>query len=331
MMTLIPKTNLDFISKRWIFFGISLTLMALSFVSFAVKGLNLGLDFTGGTLLQVQFSQPAGIDAVRSALDKAGINGVSLQTFTGRNAYAISVKGKQENVNVIGNKLKDALTAGLSGNAFKVERLEYVGPAVGRDMTKKALWAMILSFFGMIVYIAFRFSNPLWGAMGVIADFHDIIIVVGILSLTGKEIDLVVIAAVLTIAGYSINDTVVTFDRMREHLKLNVRMPLGELINRSINETLSRTMMTTATVFLAILSLYFLGGEVIHNFAFTMLVGCILGTYSTIAIATPLLYEWAEGRNSKKQSQQPEKPQAIAQQQQGYSKKARKNAQNTPV
>jgi len=330
MMTLLSKTNIDFISKRWIFFSLSIAMLALSFISFAVKGLNLGLDFTGGTMLQVQFEQPVGIDAVRASLAKAGIGGVSLQSFTGRNAYAISVKGKQENVNTIGGKLKDALVSGNPGNSFKVERLEYVGPAVGRDMTKKALWAIVLSFIGMIIYIAFRFSNPLWGAMGVIADFHDIIIVLGVLSFTGKEIDLVVVAAVLTIAGYSINDTVVTFDRMREHLKLNVRMPLGELVNRGINETLARTVMTTVTVFLAVLSLFFLGGEVIHNFAFTMLVGCILGTYSTLAIATPLLYEWVEGRHGGKQARQPERPQP-SQQQQGSSKKARKNAQNTPV
>ncbi|MFA5161016.1 MAG: protein translocase subunit SecF [Elusimicrobiales bacterium] len=324
MIKLIPKTDIDFVAKRWIFFGISITLMAAGIISVAVKGLNFGLDFTGGTLVQVQFDKPAAIGEVRAALEKAGIS-ASLQSYTGRNSFAISVKGKQDNVNVIGNKIKDALSSAMPDKKFETERLEYVGPAVGRDMTKKALWAMALSFLAMIVYIAFRFSNPLWGTMGVIADFHDIIIVVGILSMTGKEIDLVIIAAILTIAGYSINDTVVTYDRMREHLRLNVRMPLKELINRSINECLARTVMTNVTVLLAVLCLFILGGEVLHNFAFTMLVGCLLGTYSTIAIATPLLYEWAEGRKSAAPEAAPQ-PQV-----QQQSKKQKRNAQNTPV
>ena len=306
MMTLVPKTNIDFIGKRWIFFGLSLTLMVLSIISFAVKGFNLGLDFTGGTLVQVQFEKPVSIGELRAAIDKTGME-AAIQSFTGRNAYAISIKGKQDSINTVGGKIKDAITVGIPTAPFKVERVEYVGPAVGRDMAKKALWAMVLSFMAMIVYIAFRFSNPLWGTMGVIADFHDIFITVGILSLTGKEIDLVVIAAVLTIAGYSINDTVVTFDRMRENMRSNIRIPLRELINRSINETLARTVMTTATVFLAVMALFFFGGEVIHNFAFTMIVGVVLGTYSTVAIATPLLFEWAEGHSGSKPSAEPVK------------------------
>jgi preprotein translocase subunit SecF len=327
MMTLVPKTNIDFIGKRWIFFGISLTLMVLSVISLATRGLNLGLDFTGGTLVQVQFEKQIDTGDLRSAMDKAGI-GATIQSYTGRNAFAISVKGKQDSVNTVGGKIQAAITAAMPAVPFKVERVEYVGPAVGRDMAKKALWAMSLSFMMMIVYIAFRFSNPLWGTMGVIADFHDIFITVGILSLTGKEIDLVVIAAVLTIAGYSINDTVVTFDRMRENMRNNIRIPLGELINRSINETLARTVMTTATVFLAVLALFFLGGEVIHNFAFTMFVGVILGTYSTVAIATPLLFEWAEGRHQNKKAEEPQQEKAAQQQkpQQPQGRKAKKNA-----
>jgi len=291
MIALIKKTNIDFISKRGIFFAISGLAIAAGIVSIAAKGVNLGLDFTGGTLLQVKFDNPITIAEVRQALKASDIE-AGIQTFTGRNAFALKVKGKQDNVNEIANKLIEGLKTGIPGNAFIEERRDYVGPVVGRDLSKKAVFAIILSLFGIIIYVAFRFSNPVWGAAGVIALLHDVFVTFGAMSITNREVDLVVVAALLTIAGYSINDTIVIFDRMRENINKFPKMRLGELINVSVNETLSRTLITNATVLFIVLVLYIFGGEVINNFAFAMLVGSICGTYSTIAIATPLVYQW---------------------------------------
>jgi preprotein translocase subunit SecF len=291
MIALIKKTNIDFIPKRGIFFAISGLAIAAGIVSIAAKGVNLGLDFTGGTLLQVKFDNPITIAEVRQALKASDIE-AGIQTFTGRNAFALKVKGKQDNVNEIANKLIEGLKTGIPGNAFIEERRDYVGPVVGRDLSKKAVFAIILSLFGIIIYVAFRFSNPVWGAAGVIALLHDVFVTFGAMSITNREVDLVVVAALLTIAGYSINDTIVIFDRMRENINKFPKMRLGELINVSVNETLSRTLITNATVLFIVLVLYIFGGEVINNFAFAMLVGSICGTYSTIAIATPLVYQW---------------------------------------
>ncbi|OGR75498.1 MAG: protein-export membrane protein SecF [Elusimicrobia bacterium GWC2_64_44] len=291
MMVLIKKTNIDFISKRFMFFGFSALLIAAGAASMAVKGLNLGLDFTGGTLLQVKFEAPVTTAQVREAMTTAGLE-TTIQSFTGRNAYQLKVKGTQENVNEIADKMLAGFKTSFPGNAYTEEKRDYVGPVVGRDLAKKALFAFVLSLFGIIVYVAFRFSNPVWGAAGVVALLHDVFVAAGAMSITNREIDLVIVAALLTIAGYSINDTIVIFDRMRENIRMFPKMALGKLVNTSINETLSRTLLTNLTVLTVVAVLFFFGGEVINNFAFCMLVGSIFGTYSTIAIATPLVYQW---------------------------------------
>lgn len=291
MMVLIKKTNIDFIAKRHIFFAISALVIGAGFLSVAMKGLNLGLDFTGGTLLQLRFASPVKTEQVREAMTKAGLE-TSIQSFNDRNAYQIKVKGSQEKVNEISDRILASFAANLPGNAFTEERRDYVGPVVGRDLAKKALFAMVLSLFGIIVYVAFRFSNPVWGAAGVLAIFHDVAVTMGALSMTNREIDLVIVAALLTIAGYSINDTIVIFDRMRDNIRMFPKMALGKLVNTSVNETLSRTLITNLTVLAVVAILFVFGGEVINNFAFAMLVGSICGTYSTIAIATPLVYQW---------------------------------------
>jgi len=293
MMVLIGKTSIDFIGKRYMFFAVSALLIAAGAASMAVKGLNLGLDFTGGTLLQVRFEQKVTTAQVREAMTKAGLE-TSIQSFTDRNAYQIKIKGTQERVNEMSEKIMAGFAASFPGNAFTEEKRDYVGPVVGRDLAKKALFAFILSLFGIIVYVAFRFANPVWGAAGVLALLHDVFIAAGALSITNREIDLVIVAALLTIAGYSINDTIVIFDRMRENLRVFPKMPLGQLVNTSVNETLSRTLLTNLTVLAVVSILFVFGGEVINNFAFCMLVGSICGTYSTIAIATPLVYQWAK-------------------------------------
>jgi preprotein translocase subunit SecF len=291
MMVLIGKTNIDFIGKRMVFFGISAVLIAAGALSLGMKGLNLGLDFTGGTLLQVQFEAKVTTEQVRESMSKAGLE-TTIQSFTGRNAFQLKVKGTQENVNEVADKMMAGFTASFPGNKFTEEKRDYVGPVVGRDLAKKALFAVVLSLFGIIVYVAFRFSNPVWGAAGVVSLMHDVFVTMGALSITNREIDLVVVAALLTIAGYSINDTIVIFDRMRENMRMFPKMHIGKLVNTSVNETLSRTLITNLTVLTVVTILFLFGGEVINNFAFAMLVGSICGTYSTIALATPLVYQW---------------------------------------
>lgn len=291
MIRLIKKTNINFINKRYLFFAISGIFIIAGIISIAVRGINLGIDFTGGTLLQLQFNKPIEISQIRQALKTSGLE-TNIQTFTERNAFSIKVKGKQEDVNEIADKIVESVKSNLQGYDFSEEKRDYVGPVVGRELAKKALFAIILSLFGIIIYVAFRFSNPVWGMAGVFALIHDVFISLSALSITNREIDLVIVAALLTIAGYSINDTIVIFDRMRENIKKSPRMPLKELINLSVNETLSRTLITNSTVLGVVIILFLFGGDVINTFAFTMLVGSISGTYSTIAIATPIVYQW---------------------------------------
>lgn len=292
MMQIFKKTSFDFIGKRKTFFAISGGLILIAILSLCIRGMNMGLDFTGGTLMQVHFEKFISTGDLREALTKNNVE-ASIQSFSDSDSFQIKVKGAQTDVNAEADKITNALNETVKDNKFTVEKLDYVGPVVGKDLSRKAIFAIVLSMMGIILYVAFRFSNPIWGGCGVIALFHDVLIALGALSLTGREIDLVVVAALLTLVGYSINDTVVIFDRMRENLRTFPKMPLGELINVSLNETLSRTVITSITVFIVVLILFLFGGDVINNFAFTMLIGTICGTYSTIAIAVPLVYTWA--------------------------------------
>jgi len=287
-MKLIGKTNIDFMGKRKIFYAISLSVILAGIISISIKGLNLGLDFTGGTLLQVKFNEKMEIAKLRKILKEGDID-ASIREFED-NSYAILIKGKQENVNEYANKIIDIFNK--NGIKFIEEKRDFVGPVVGKELTKKAVFAIVLSMFGIVVYIAFRFANPVWGITGVIALLHDVFVAISAMSLTNREIDLVIVAALLTIAGYSINDTIVIYDRMRENSRKYPKMPLKDLLNLSINETLSRTIITVLTVIIVLVVLYFFGGSAINDFAFCMLVGNISGVYSTIAIATSLGYEW---------------------------------------
>lgn len=294
MMELIKGTNIDFLKKRFHFFAISGTVMLIGIVSLLAKGLNFGLDFTGGSLLQIKFERKISILDMRKNLKASGVEPM-IHEYSD-NVFALKVKGAQEDVNEVAEKIISALETSFPKNKFTEEKRDFVGPVVGRDLTKKAIFAMILSLIGIIIYIAFRFSNPVWGTAGVVALAHDIFIVLTAFSLTGREIDLVIIAALLTIAGFSINDTIVIFDRMRENIKKFPKKPLKDLINLSINETLSRTIITSVTVFFCSASLFIFGGIVINDFAFAILLGTISGVYSTIAIASPLVYQWSKRR-----------------------------------
>ncbi len=291
MMNLFPKTHIDFLKYRKVYFTLFAAVLVAGIISFATKGMNWGIDFTGGTMVQVQFNAPVDMGQIRAALSTTGANS-ELQSY-GDNTFSISEKSTEQEVGVVQKRIQNALDT--LKVPYTVQQTNSVGPAVGANMAERAGWAIVLSLVFIIIYVGFRFSNISWGFSGVVALFHDLWVMALAFSLTGREIDLVVVAAFLTVAGFSINDTIVIFDRMRENIHLHPKMTFRELINTSINETLSRTVITTLTVLFALFILYFLGGEVINSFAFAMLIGCISGVYSTIALTTPLVYTWSHG------------------------------------
>lgn len=292
-MEFFKKTNIDFVGKRYIFFLISGILLLSGVISLVVKGgPRLGIDFTGGTLTEIKFKEFPSLEKLRKMLSEQGINVFELQSFPYQQSVLIRTKLIVQEESEIVGKIQQALIQNFGENYFEIVRSEYVGPAIGKHLIRRANLALFLSLLGIIIYVAFRFKSVVWGTAGVIALAHDVFATLGIFSLLNKEVNILIISALLTLAGYSINDTIVIFDRMRENLRLRRNISLSELINLSVNETLSRTIITSLTVFLVLLALFFFGGEVIHDFSFALLFGVIAGSYSTIAIATPLVYEW---------------------------------------
>lgn len=288
---LLPKTHIDFVDSRKIFFWISGLIMLACLFSVITKGLNFGIDFTGGTMVQVQFNDNINIDQVRSALSQKGIK-ADIQTFIGTNSFAVKVKGAQENVNEVSVNIQEGLKN--TGVDFNIEQTDFVGPAVGNDLAKKAFFAFTIAMLAMIIYIAFRFQSIIWGAMAVAALFHDVFLTIGMFSFFQLEVDLVIVAAFMTIAGFSINDTIVIFDRVRENMKLHPKWDIRELLNASVNETLSRTIITSITVIGATAILYFMGGKVLNNFSLAILIGLTSGTYSSAALVPGLVYQWTK-------------------------------------
>jgi preprotein translocase subunit SecF len=289
------KVNFDFVSKRYVFFGLSGLLIAVTIYSvFFGKGLNYGIDFTGGTVIELKFSQPLPLSAARDMLSKNGYS-CDLQDFPKDNVIIIRLKSTEQGIS---DKIQNVFRTGIPQNSFELARAEFVGPTIGRHLRNQAFFALFWSFIGIIVYVAFRFSSGIWGVAGVIAIIHDVTITVGLFAVLGREMTLTVIAALLTLAGYSINDTIVIFDRMRENIRKDRKASLYDIINRSVNETLSRTIITSLTVFLVLVSLFFFGGEVIHDFSLALLFGVIIGSYSTIFVASPIIYEWEKRKTA---------------------------------
>jgi len=270
--------------------------------------MNYGIDFTGGMLMQISFDKNVGLQEVRSALDEGGLKSFELQTAD----KMVMIRAKKEvgSQQEFEGKVKDALTSKFADNRITVDRVEYVGPSVGEYLSKQALYAFVFAFIGIIIYVAFRFKSTLWGVSGVIGIIHDVIVTLGMVIIVNKEIDITVIAGLLTVAGYSINDTIVLFDRMRENMRLSIKEDFGSIVNRSINAILLRTVVTTVTVFIVSCSLFFLGGEVIHTFAYIMVVGTALGAFSTIFLCAPIVYEWETRKRERMK----------AARQQGFSK-----------
>ncbi len=296
-----PGTNIDFIGRRKYAFLFSGGLIALSVILFVSAGPKYGIDFAGGTLLHVRFQQDVGIGAIRQALDDLG-GAVSVQDFGAvRGEYLLRVPQVESDAGKLGDRITQALQKSF-GSAFEVLRTETVGPRVGSELRQKAILAVLFATLMMGAYISLRFELR-FGVGAAIALLHDVIVTVGALILFGYEFDLTIVAALLTVVGFSVNDTVIVSDRIRENMRKSRRQTLGSVVNASINETLSRTVLTTGTAVLVIIALYLLGGNVIHGFAFALMVGFVIGTYSSIFVASPIVLAFERRASSARAAQ----------------------------
>jgi preprotein translocase subunit SecF len=250
-------------------------------------GPNYGIDFAGGTLIQIKFQNETHADKIRAAFKTIGFEGSIIQNYGPKE---VIVRTAESGIDAKGlsTKVDEALSTSFGKGAYEVRRIEMVGPKVGKDLTKKAILAIIFSWIGILIYVGVRFEFR-YALGGIIALVHDVLITITFLSLFDKEFDLNIVAALLTIIGYSINDTIVIFDRIRENARKNTKESLFEVINTSVNQTLSRTILTSLTVFMVLLVLFFFGGAVIHDFTFALLVGTVAGVYSTVFIASPIV------------------------------------------
>lgn len=334
-----PDVNIDFVGRKKIAFGLSIVCIAISFLSLIIhKGPRLGIDFAGGTLVQVKFASPVPIDDIKSGLKTIGVSKSSVQQFGQKtdNEFLVRTEISHGSDEGFEKNVKKALDSINAGEA-EIRRVEMVGPQVGEDLRKKALFAMFYALLFITIYISGRFELK-WMLSGVVAAaligavyifnlfnvsipfliaaalvvslvvfwflelkyamgaivalIHDVIITVGIFSIFGKEFTLPIIAALLTIIGYSLNDTIIVFDRIRENLRKYHKKPLSFIINRSINETLGRTVLTSLTTLMVVVTLFLLGGGIIHDFAFALIIGVAVGTYSSIYVASPILLAW---------------------------------------
>jgi preprotein translocase subunit SecF len=292
-MQIIKKTHFDFIGKRNISFTISAIISIIGIVAIVQisRGeTNMGIDFTGGTSLQLKFEKPIALQDARKALNRDGLE-VSLQEITEGNKLLIKVGKTNLATGNVADTVKNDLKKQFPANPFIVEGSTEIGPSIGDKLRKDTLIAIVVAMIGIILYIAWRFDLK-FGVAAAIATFHDVLAILAIFYILDKEVNLLLITAVLTIAGYSLTDTVVVFDRIRENMHKNMKESLATVFNLSINETLSRTIITSVTTLLASLSLFLFGGEVIHDFAFALVVGILVGTYSSIFVASPLVVLW---------------------------------------
>jgi preprotein translocase subunit SecF len=280
-------TTINFIGNRKISLTFSGLLMVISILSLSIRGLDMGIDFTGGTLIEVGYQQTVDLSVLRSTLSESGFADATVQNFGTTKDALIRLK-PHEGVSSadLSNKVLEALNKKTSTPA-SLRRVEFVGPQVGDDLAEDGFLALLYSTIGILIYVAWRFEWK-FSLGAVIATFHDVIVTLGVFSVFGLEFDLTVLAAILALIGYSLNDTIVVYDRIRENFRNLRKTSTEEIMNIAINVTLSRTIMTSFTVFLVLVSLFFLGGQVIHNFSIALLFGVVFGTYSSIFIASPM-------------------------------------------
>ncbi|MBN2227880.1 MAG: protein translocase subunit SecF [candidate division Zixibacteria bacterium] len=305
MLRIIKETNFDFIGQRKKAFIFSALLIALGLVAFAMVLLdkaNMGIDFAGGTMLQGNFEQAINISDLRNAVASNGFPEANIQELHRHgvtNSYIIRVKETTVGDEKAVNRLMQIIGDAFPGNTFQKDSEHTIGPAVGESLKKSARWAILISILGMVIYIGLRFDFRS-GVAATIATFHDVLAVLGIFYLLNVEITLLVVTALLTLAGYSLTDTVVVYDRIRENAKkFRKKGEFVATVNSSINEVLSRTIMTSLTSLLVVITLFVFGGEVVHDFALAMIIGIIVGTYSSVFVASPIVVEW-EARSPKR-------------------------------
>jgi preprotein translocase subunit SecF len=305
---LFRDANVDWLGKKWYFLGFSLIFSVAGVLSMLFwHGLPLGVDFKGGTQIRVQFDGTPNEDHIRQALDKAGV-----KDYTGPSRIS-DPSGNSANMEVISlpeaasadtahdlgrREVEGALAANYHDSGFSIQQVDIVGPTAGKQLQQQAALATMYSLGGMLVYLWFRFEL-IYGVAAVVAVFHDTLITVGAFSLTNKELTLTVLAAILTLIGYSMNDTIVVFDRIRENLAMSRRESLSDVVNRSINQTLTRTVISSGLTFLTVMSLFLFGGAVLNGFSFALVVGILIGTYSSIAVAAPMLVAYQDWRKSR--------------------------------
>jgi preprotein translocase subunit SecF len=306
-MEILKNPNFDFLGKTKYFLALS-GLLILGGIALMLRpgGIRYGVEFSGGTQLIVRFAETPDIKRIRDSVETV-TSGAQIQSYdeSAKNQVLIRVPvvGEGEtDLSVPAQRVLDALGSSYSANRVVESSTEIVGPIVGAELREKAIKLTVLGLFFQLVYIGFRFGGAVWGTAATIAVFHDVLVTLGLLSLMGYEITLNVIAALLTLVGYSVNDTIVIFDRARENLRQKRKEPLGKILNDSVNQTLTRTLISNGTTFLAVLALYLFGGEVLRGFGFAMVVGIVVGTYSTIYIASPIVVLWQDLANRRTQA-----------------------------
>ena len=314
MLQIFVNARYDFVGKRRWFYFASLAAVVLSLISIAAhRGLNYGIDFTGGALVQVRYDKPVTVAQVRQGLDELKLGSAVIQQFGDVREYLIRLPETEQKAAEISVRIQEAL-AKVAGAKVEIRRLEFVGPQVGRDLQLQALYAVLAGMIGILIYVAIRFDFR-GGVISIAALAHDVIVTLGAISITNREMSLSVLAALLTIVGYSINDTIVVFDRIRENRGRGLRrgQSVADLVNNAINQTLSRTILTSFTTFLAAVVLFLFGGEVLHDFAFALVVGVVTGTYSSVAAAT-LVMDWElwSSKGATRGAKQAVKAEAVA-------------------
>ncbi|HEU5360171.1 MAG TPA: protein translocase subunit SecF [Candidatus Deferrimicrobiaceae bacterium] len=294
MFELIKKTDIDFMGlKKYAFaFSGAVVLLGLYAIFQIFLGhANLGIDLAGGTAVQVRFGQPAQMEEIRKVLADGGFPEAGLQAVPEENIFIIKVSARGGEEKMVGERVVGLLKAGFPGKPQTVESISEIGPAIGKKLRTDALFALAVSAAAIIFYLAWRFEFK-FGVAAAIATFHDVIMLVGIFYLLGREMDLLFITALLTIGGYSLTDTVVVFDRIRENIRLRKKGTFSETINLSVNEVLSRTVITSLTTFMACLALLLFGGIVLKDFSLALAIGIIIGTYSSVFVASPIIAIW---------------------------------------
>ncbi|MBN20134.1 MAG: protein translocase subunit SecF [Bdellovibrionaceae bacterium] len=294
-----PGTNFDFVGKRKVWLGLSTLAVIASIVLLFTKGLNFGIDFTGGAEVHVKVPTEWSTGVLRKTLEDAGIKNAKVVTVGEQvGEFLVRVQGDAASLNAVSQKVEGALKTKAGDGNYSLLRVDVVGPAAGSTLKRNGLLAMFYALFVILIYVAVRFDSR-YAPGAVLALFHDAMIVLGIFVLTGKQFDLTILAAVLALIGYSNNDTVVVFDRVRETTQMHPQLSISQAVNRAINETLGRTILTSLTTFFVVASLFFFGGTVIENFAFTLMCGVVIGTYSSVFIASSLIIVITEYRKGR--------------------------------